>query len=83
MEKKIFIEKKSKLFDFLEDTINSKITSEADKDNIKDLVDALSAYTFENRMKKKGCLTRMVIDSYHLDDDEISENIILFDRIIK
>lgn len=60
----------------------NKYLSNIEENSIKKLLEILDEYSFENRLKKKGLLTRTIIDSLELDYS-LGERFIEFDNRIR
>lgn len=77
MKEEIFITRKEKLKAFLEMLLKTPDSSE-----ITTILEILNQYTFDNRLKLKGTLTRYIIDSSEVDYS-IGEKVIEFDTNIR
>lgn len=78
MNQDVFIARKSELINMLSKNLAEKNQNEI---VLNRLLELLSKYTFENRLKTKGLLTHTIIDSMELEYS-IGEKFIQFDNDI-
>ncbi len=77
MNENIFEIRKEKLKLFLEKELYN-----SNNQSIKETLKILASYSFDNRLKQKGTLTRYIIDSAEMNYS-IGEKVIEFDNSIK
>ena len=78
MNEEKFLQGKDKLLKLAQDTMVRSDISKQNIQSLKKLLELLSQYSFENRMKLKGLLTHTIIDSLELDY-HLGEMFIKFD----
>lgn len=82
MEKEAFTKKKKNLIKLISSSLIKQDISNRDKIALKQLLEILNQYSFENRLQKKGLLSHTIIDSLELDYS-LGEKFIQFDNDIR
>jgi len=83
MDKDTFLREKEKLDTFAKEQLAKPGQSKQDIENLKYLINRLSQYTYENRLRMKRAMTYTILDSMSFDDEFLPERFILFDRAIE
>lgn len=78
----LFENNKDKLIAMVQSRLESGCLNETESESLGRLLKAMNKYTFINRNKMKGVITRMLIDSLTIDYT-IGEKLIEFDNQIK
>lgn len=82
MTKENFVERKENLTNLINEYLAKKDIYEHDKSYLRKLLELLSQYSYENRLKVKGLLSHTIIDCMELDYS-LGEKFIKFDYDIK
>ena len=64
-----------------EENVNNENLTESMRESINTLLDVLKSYQYDNRLKIKGLISRIVIDSVELNST-ICEQLVSFDQQI-
>jgi len=76
-----FVIAKAHLLEILYFRLNNTPVSTTDHREILKVIEIVNEYSYINRLRKKGSLTRIIIDSLNLDY-ELADVIIQFDQRI-
>jgi len=76
-----FVIAKAHLLEILYFRLNNTPVSTTDHREILTVIEIVNEYSYINRLRKKGSLTRIIIDSLNLDY-ELADVIIQFDQRI-
>lgn len=82
MNKESFIEINENLINLINEYLANQDIYEHDKSYLRKLLELLSQYSYENRLKVKGLLSHTIIDCMELDYS-LGEKFIKFDYDIK
>ena len=81
MQENNFVIAKAHLLEILYFRLNNTPVSTTDHREILKVIEIVNEYSYINRLRKKGSLTRIIIDSLNLDY-ELADVIIQFDQRI-
>ena len=81
MTKDSFLQRKQTILATIQKRIDSCNETDRELNSLKEVLRILDDYTYENRIKYKGLVTRVLIDSLQLDY-QIGELVIVFDNSI-
>ena len=81
MQENNFVIAKAHLLEILYLRLNTTPVSTTEHREILTVVEIVNEYTYRNRLRKKGRLTRIIIDSLNLDY-QLADVIIQFDKRI-
>lgn len=81
MQENNFVIAKAHLLEILYFRLNNTPVSTTDHREILTVIEIVNEYSYINRLRKKGSLTRIIIDSLNLDY-ELADVIIQFDQRI-